>query len=72
MKRKLKKVYEEGWVGGVCAGIGYWLGFPTWLIRLGLVLSVLVYGAGVCLYILLWIFMPKWKVAPNDYKKIAE
>jgi phage shock protein PspC (stress-responsive transcriptional regulator) len=55
------------WVGGVCAGIGYWLGIPTWLIRLAWALLLLAYGLGGLVYVLLWIFMPKWDAVPADY-----
>jgi hypothetical protein len=33
--RKLRKVADDNaWIGGVCAGIAYWLGIPAWILRL--------------------------------------
>jgi phage shock protein PspC (stress-responsive transcriptional regulator) len=64
---KLRRMPGKHWLGGVCAGIGYWLGIPTWLIRLAWALLLLVYGLGGLVYILLWIFMPKWDAVPADY-----
>jgi phage shock protein PspC (stress-responsive transcriptional regulator) len=68
---KLRKVKDRGWLGGVCAGIGYWLGIPTWLVRVVWAFLGLVYGLGVLLYVLLWIFMPKWEEVPDDYAERA-
>lgn len=71
MERKLRKVAERKWIGGVCAGVAYWLGFPAWLVRLAWVFALFYYGAGFFLYILLWIFMPKWDVTPEDYDQLS-
>ena len=32
---KLRRIKGKHWLGGVCAGMGYWLRVPTWLLRLG-------------------------------------
>jgi phage shock protein PspC (stress-responsive transcriptional regulator) len=68
---KLRRIHGKHWLGGVCAGIGYWLGFPTWLVRLLWTLLLLAYGLGGILYILLWIFMPIWDRVPDDYEERA-
>ncbi|MBI2109300.1 MAG: PspC domain-containing protein [Parcubacteria group bacterium] len=71
-ERKLRLVTEEEqWVGGVCGGVAYWLGAPVWLVRLLWASSIIFFGFGVGLYILLWIFMPNWDKMPEDYKKIT-
>lgn len=69
--RKLRKVTDDEWIGGVCAGVAYWLGFPVWLVRLIWACAALFYGVGVGIYILLWIFMPEWEETPADYQKIT-
>jgi phage shock protein PspC (stress-responsive transcriptional regulator) len=51
--------------------MGYWLGMPTWLVRLGWTLLFLVYGLGAVLYVLFWIFMPAWDQIPEDYEQRA-
>ncbi len=69
--KKLRRVTGRRWIGGVCAGIGYWAGMPTWLVRLALLVLAFVYGIGVGTYILLWIFMPAWGETPPDYSERA-
>ena len=71
MERKLRKVTEKRWIGGVAAGIAYWLGFPAWIVRLVWAFSALWLGFGALLYILFWIFMPSWETTPEDYDRIA-
>ncbi len=70
INRELKRFHcleEPGWIGGVCAGLAYRLGVAIWLIRLALVLTVLTFGVGVGIYILLWIFVPNAAKTPSDY-----
>ena len=69
--RKLRKITEKKWVGGVCAGIAYAVGAPTWAIRLVATASLVLYGFGALPYILLWIFMPAWERTPADYETVA-
>lgn len=69
--RKLRRIKGRRWLGGVCAGVGYWVGIPTWLVRLGWTLLFLVYGLGGIVYILFWIFMPVWDDVPEDYDQRA-
>lgn len=69
--RKLRKVCDDAFIGGVCAGVAYWLGIPVWLTRLLWACASFYYGFGVGLYILLWIFMPEWEEAPEDYNEVT-
>ena len=64
---KLMKIKQKRMLGGVCAGFAYWLGWPTWVIRVLLLVLVLTAGAGVLMYIILWIFMPAADELPPDY-----
>jgi phage shock protein PspC (stress-responsive transcriptional regulator) len=68
---RLRRVKGKHWIGGVCAGIGYWLAVPAWIVRLVWVLLLLIYGFGGLMYILLWIFMPVWDQVPEDYEERA-
>ena len=68
---KLRKVAEKRWIGGVCAGLAYYLGAPTWLVRLGWTLLVLSLGVGVLAYLLLWIFLPEWENMPKDFYEVT-
>lgn len=67
--KKFRRIPDKGWVGGVCAGIAYYLGFPVWIVRLVWALLIFGYGTGLLLYILLWIFVPEAKKTPSDYNK---
>jgi phage shock protein C len=45
-------------IGGVCGGLGAYLGIDSMLIRLFFVLLTLGHGAGIMIYLLLWILLP--------------
>ncbi len=51
----------DRWIGGVCGGLGEHTPAPSWVWRLLFVLSVLCFGTGLLVYILLWIFVPRKK-----------
>ena len=66
--RPLHRLPTAAWVGGVCAGIAYSIGAPTWVIRLlWVILTISGMGSGVLMYILLWIFVPSLNFTPPDY-----
>ena len=46
-------------IGGVCAGLGEYLGLDPTIVRIVWVLMVLFAGVGILLYIILWLVMPK-------------
>jgi phage shock protein PspC (stress-responsive transcriptional regulator) len=70
-RTKLRRVKGKRWLGGVCAGVGYWLGVPTWMVRLVWAILLMAYGFGGVMYILFWIFMPVWEAVPVDYEERA-
>lgn len=49
---------EDYWIGGICGGLGENTAIPSWIWRLLFVLLFVVYGTGLLIYILLWIFVP--------------
>jgi phage shock protein PspC (stress-responsive transcriptional regulator) len=52
-----KKLYRgNGYIGGVCQGLGEWAGIPSILWR---VLFLFVIPAAFWVYIVLWICLPK-------------
>ncbi|HEY4486148.1 MAG TPA: PspC domain-containing protein [Candidatus Paceibacterota bacterium] len=80
--RALGRIHANSWSidynrvslrsGGVCAGIAYWLGIRTWIVRLAVFLFVLFgSGIGIFIYLTLWIFLPKWEKTPEDYEEIS-
>ncbi len=58
---------DRAWLGGVSGGLAYFIGFPTWLVRLAWFLAIFCAGIGLGLYVLLWIFAPRWRAEPLDY-----
>jgi len=48
----------DRWLGGVCGGLGRSTGVESWVWRLLFALLFLCFGAGVLIYLLLWIFVP--------------
>jgi len=45
-------------LGGVCGGIADYFDIDPTLVRIGWAFFSLVYGAGVILYIILWLIVP--------------
>jgi phage shock protein PspC (stress-responsive transcriptional regulator) len=46
-------------LGGVCGGLGAHTGLPSWAWRILFVASVVCFGFGILIYVLLWLFMPE-------------
>ena len=46
-------------IGGVCGGLGEYLGIDSLIIRIVFVVLILGYGTGLLAYILLWLLAPK-------------
>jgi phage shock protein PspC (stress-responsive transcriptional regulator) len=59
---RVKKLYrdtETKYIGGVCSGLEYYLGFDALWIRLIFILLAVFTGFGLIAYILLWILVPE-------------
>jgi phage shock protein C len=62
MPKKVKRLYRSGKdkiIAGVCGGIAEYLAVDPVLIRLLWIFFTLVGGAGIALYIIAWIIIPK-------------
>ena len=46
-------------LAGVCAGLGDAWGVSRWVVRLAAVLSIVLPGPQVLVYVVLWILMPE-------------
>ena len=55
---RLRRSRSDRWLGGVCGGVALLTGMESWVWRLAFALLFLFWGAGLLLYILLWIFVP--------------
>lgn len=69
--KKLRRIPEKGWIGGVCAGFAYYFELPVWIVRLVWTITFLGMGFGIWVYILFWIFMPRIKEVPADYDEVT-
>jgi phage shock protein PspC (stress-responsive transcriptional regulator) len=49
----------DKWIGGVCGGLARLTGVESWIWRLLFAVLACFGGAGVLLYLLLWIFVPQ-------------
>jgi phage shock protein PspC (stress-responsive transcriptional regulator) len=54
----LRRSRAERWIAGVCGGIAHATGVEPWVWRLLFALLTLCGGAGLLIYVLLWIFVP--------------
>lgn len=48
----------DRWLGGVCGGMARSTGMESWIWRLIFVLTFIFAGAGLLIYLILWIFVP--------------
>lgn len=58
MEKKLQRDLQHRVIGGVCSGLGNYLGIDTAIVRVLFVLAFLAFSTGFWLYVLLWILMP--------------
>lgn len=58
MRRRLTRSQSNRVIGGVCGGLGSYLGIDPAIIRVFFVLLALGDGLGVWLYLALWILIP--------------
>jgi phage shock protein PspC (stress-responsive transcriptional regulator) len=71
MDRPFKRVKKAAWLGGICAGLAYALGVPTWLTRALWLLLFLGAGIGGLIYLVLWLVVPQWPEEPLDYAAVT-
>lgn len=50
---------KQRWIAGVCGGLAELTQIPAWSWRILFVLTALLHGLGVIMYLLLWIFVPR-------------
>ncbi len=55
---QLRRSRDDRWLGGVCGGIARLTNMESWIWRLIFAAMFLLWGTGLLLYILLWIFVP--------------
>ena len=55
---RLRRSTGDRWIGGVCGGLAQATGLESWAWRLIFAVLTLFGGAGIVIYLLLWIFVP--------------
>ncbi|MFN8357398.1 MAG: DUF2807 domain-containing protein [Spirosomataceae bacterium] len=72
---KLKKLYrdrEHKVVGGVVAGISAYTGWDLGMLRLVFALSIVFFGTGLILYLILWAITPEAKTLTDKMQMTGE
>ena len=62
---QFRRSMRDKWIGGVCGGLGEATHMPSWAWRILFLLTVLLNGLGVLVYLLMWIFVPGGRHAPQ-------
>jgi phage shock protein PspC (stress-responsive transcriptional regulator) len=55
---RFRRSRSDRWLGGVCGGLAVSTGAESWIWRLLFTLLFFAAGAGLMLYLVLWIFVP--------------
>ena len=58
VRRELRRSGTDRWLGGVCGGLAEYSGIDAVLWRVGVVGLTVAGGAGVVVYLLLWVLLP--------------
>ena len=72
--RRLTRNKVDGKLGGVCAGIGDYLGWDHTMVRILTILLIIFTGVPLLAYFILWVLMPKDTRAPyiREYREQHE
>lgn len=57
--KRLYRSRRNRMIGGVCGGLAEYLDTDPTIIRLALALSILLGGAGILAYLIMWIIIPE-------------
>jgi phage shock protein PspC (stress-responsive transcriptional regulator) len=59
--RRIYRNPDDRVLGGVCGGLGAYLGIDPVIVRILFVIFILLFGIGFLIYIILWIVIPEAK-----------
>ncbi|MGH9020744.1 MAG: PspC domain-containing protein [Acidimicrobiales bacterium] len=71
-RRPLARSTDLAVLGGVCAGIAVRFGLRERTVRVVFALSALLYGAGLLLYVALWLFVPRFSETQSIGHRLAD
>jgi phage shock protein PspC (stress-responsive transcriptional regulator) len=69
---KLYRSETDKIIGGVCGGLGEYLGIDSTVVRLVFVLLGLASGSGLLMYFILWIIMPTETTIDWEASEVAK
>ena len=61
----LRRSRGDRWLGGVCGGIARFTAVDSWIWRLFFALLAVCGGAGVLVYVLMWVLVPAEPLMPG-------
>jgi phage shock protein C len=59
MENRLYRSVKDKMLGGVCSGLGNYLGVDTTIVRLGTALLTIIGGISIFVYLIAWIIIPE-------------
>lgn len=71
-RRRLYRDPDSQAVAGVCSGVGEYFGIDPIIIRVLFVISLLLWGTGLLIYILLWVVIPEAKTTAEKLEMKGE
>jgi len=66
VEKRLQRSRTEKMIGGVCGGLADYFSVDPTVVRVLWVLLTLLGGAGILLYVILWVIMPLQLPAPRS------
>src|ERR1035437_874820 len=63
-QRPLTRSTSHAILGGVCAGLAVRLGVREQTVRVAVSISCLIFGAGLLIYVAMWLFVARWGEEP--------
>ncbi len=69
MNKTLYRTENDKMIGGVCGGLGKYFEIDPTIVRLLFALIFFGFGAGLMIYVLLWILMPDEKMLQERAKQ---
>ena len=62
---------DRNWLGGICAGLAYFIGIEVWIVRIFWMLFLSGSdGFAVVVYLLLFV-VSKWNTVPPDFDEMT-
>ncbi|MEZ4800422.1 MAG: PspC domain-containing protein [Flavobacteriales bacterium] len=71
-KRRIYRDQDDAYVGGVCSGLSYYLGWDPIILRIAFVILTVAGGSGIPVYIILWAVIPAAATTAEKLKMRGE